>query len=135
MPLLLCTVLCQYGTSLAGKNRAVARRLFTVLWAPAPDVLSVLWRTHGRQAFLFVLDMIASEPHWFGHMTSNLSLPLDRLLNTPLVRSGRLFVNALSIQPRHARMIFFKTAAASLRRHRSAGGIRDVSAPDERCFR
>jgi acyl-CoA thioesterase-1 len=44
--------------------------------------------------FYEVLDMIASEPHWSGHMTSNLSLPLGRLLQTRLVREGRFHVNA-----------------------------------------
>jgi len=44
--------------------------------------------------FYRVLDMIASEPQWQGHVTSNLSLPLERLLDTELVREGRFFINA-----------------------------------------
>jgi lysophospholipase L1-like esterase len=44
--------------------------------------------------FYSVLDMIASESHWTGHMTSNLSMPLDKLLGSRLVREGRFFVNA-----------------------------------------
>jgi lysophospholipase L1-like esterase len=44
--------------------------------------------------FYSVLDMISAEPGWSGHMTSNLSAPLDRLLETSLVRDGRFFINA-----------------------------------------
>ena len=43
--------------------------------------------------FYDVLDLIASEPKWYGHMTSNLSSPLERLVNTKLVKEGRFFIN------------------------------------------
>ena len=43
--------------------------------------------------FYDVLDMIAKNPNWAGHMTSNLSAPLDKLVNTQLVKEHRFFVN------------------------------------------
>jgi len=43
--------------------------------------------------FYDVLDMIVEEPKWYGHMTSNLSVPLERLANTKLVKEGRFFIN------------------------------------------
>ena len=46
------------------------------------------------KGFYDVLSMITAEPHWEGHMTSNLSFPLDKLLKTELVREGRFHVNA-----------------------------------------
>jgi len=46
------------------------------------------------KGFYKVLDMISSEPNWEGHMTTNLSLPLTRFVQTELVKSGRMHVNA-----------------------------------------
>ena len=47
----------------------------------------------GKQ-FYNVLDMIAGEKQWEGRMISNISLPLDRLINSKLVKDGRFYVNA-----------------------------------------
>ena len=44
--------------------------------------------------FYDVLEMISGNPNWYGHMTSNLSSPLERLVNTALVKEGRFFINA-----------------------------------------
>jgi len=46
------------------------------------------------KGFYEVLSMIASESLWEGCMTSNLSLPLERLIKTEIVKSGRFHVNA-----------------------------------------
>ena len=46
------------------------------------------------QGFYDVLEMIADEHKWYGHMTSNLSVPLERLVNTKLVKEGRFYINA-----------------------------------------
>lgn len=46
------------------------------------------------KGFYEVLSVIAREPHWGGCMTSNLSLPLERLLKTEIVKSGRFQINA-----------------------------------------
>lgn len=43
--------------------------------------------------FYDVLHMIASEPDWYGHMTSNLSPRLDRLVETKLFQEKRLNIN------------------------------------------
>ena len=44
--------------------------------------------------FYDVLDMIAREPNWYGHMTSNLSPRLDRLVETKLFKEQRFNINA-----------------------------------------
>jgi lysophospholipase L1-like esterase/MoaA/NifB/PqqE/SkfB family radical SAM enzyme len=44
--------------------------------------------------FYDVLDMIAKEPNWEGHMTSNLCMPLDKLVKHRLVKEGRFHINA-----------------------------------------
>jgi acyl-CoA thioesterase-1 len=46
------------------------------------------------RGFYDVLSMIESESSWEGHMTSNLSLPLNRLVKIGLVRQGRFHINA-----------------------------------------
>lgn len=43
--------------------------------------------------FYKVLDMIAEEPNWAGHMTSNLSAPLERLVQTRLFKEKRMNIN------------------------------------------
>lgn len=44
--------------------------------------------------FYEVVDMVGSESNWEMMMTSNLSLPLERLVKTNLSREGRLNINA-----------------------------------------
>jgi acyl-CoA thioesterase-1 len=44
--------------------------------------------------FYEVLDMVAANPKWEAKVTTNLSLPLDRLLETRLAKEGRLNINA-----------------------------------------
>lgn len=50
--------------------------------------------TMGGNHFYEALEMIARHPNWSVRMTSNVSVPLDRLLNTTLAKEGRLNVNA-----------------------------------------
>ena len=46
------------------------------------------------KAFHDVVEMIAAEPNWDMMMTTNLSRPLEQLIDTRLVREGRLNINA-----------------------------------------
>lgn len=47
-----------------------------------------------QKHFYEVVEMIESEPNWEMMMTSNLSMSLDRLLKSRLVKDGRLNINA-----------------------------------------
>ena len=66
--------------------------------------------------FYDVLDMMACEPNWSGHMTSNLSFPLKRLVNTRLVKEGRFNINA-SFHPTQISIDKFLDKLLFLREH------------------
>ncbi len=68
------------------------------------------------RGFYGALEMIASESTWQAHITSNLSLSLRRLLETRLVREGRLQVNA-SFHPSQTDLDTFMGQLNLLRRH------------------
>jgi lysophospholipase L1-like esterase len=68
------------------------------------------------QGFYDVLSIIESEPNWEGHMTSNLSLPLDRLVNFGLVKQGRFHINA-SFHPSQTTVEKFMQKLFFLRDH------------------
>jgi acyl-CoA thioesterase-1 len=46
------------------------------------------------EMFYPVLEMIGQEPNWEVRMTSNISAPLERLVETEVARTGRLNINA-----------------------------------------
>ena len=66
--------------------------------------------------FYEVVEMIGSEPNWEMMMTSNLSLPLDRLLNSRLAREKRLNINA-SFHPTETTIEEFLKKILLLREH------------------
>jgi len=66
--------------------------------------------------FYDVLDMIASEPNWYGHMTSNLSPRLDRLVETKLFKEKRFNINA-SFHPTQTSVDKFLDKLLFLREH------------------
>ena len=68
------------------------------------------------RGFYDVLDMIAEEPNWTGHITSNLSLPLDKLVKMKLVKDGRLNING-SFHPTQVSVDEFLTKLLFLREH------------------
>ena len=49
------------------------------------------------KGFYEMLEMVASEPQWRGHMTSNLSASLDKLINTKLAKERRFSLMLHSI--------------------------------------
>ena len=66
--------------------------------------------------FYEVLDMVGAEPDWEVRMTSNISVPLDKLVNTRIAREGRLNVNA-SFHPHMTTKDEFLNQALFLREH------------------
>ena len=71
------------------------------------------------QGFNDVLDIIASEPNWSLHITTNLSLPLNwwkKLMNHRLVKEGRLYINA-SFHPTQTSINSFLSKILLLREH------------------
>lgn len=66
--------------------------------------------------FYDVLDMIASESNWYGHMTSNLSPRLDRLVETKLFKEKRFNINA-SFHPTQTSVDKFLDKLLFLREH------------------
>ena len=66
--------------------------------------------------FYDVLSMIAENPIWAGHMTSNLSASLDKLVNTRLVKEHRFFVNG-SFHPTQVSHEKFLSQLLFLREH------------------
>ncbi len=68
------------------------------------------------KSFYDVLDMIAGEPNWYGHITSNLSVPLERLAGTKLVKEGRLDING-SFHPTQTTIDKFLKKLLFLREH------------------
>ena len=66
--------------------------------------------------FYDVLDMIAREPNWYGHMTSNLSPRLDRLVETKLFKEKRFNINT-SFHPTQTSVDKFLDKLLFLREH------------------
>ena len=66
--------------------------------------------------FYEVLEMVGREPNWEVRMTSNISLPLEPLMETRVVREGRLNVNA-SFHPHMVKREKFLKKALLLREH------------------
>jgi len=66
--------------------------------------------------FYEVIEMIGSEPNWELMMTSNVSQPLDRLVETRLAREGRLNVNT-SFHPTETTIEEFLKKVIFLRDH------------------
>lgn len=66
--------------------------------------------------FYDVLDMIASESNWYGHMTSNLSPRLDKLIETKLFKDKRFNINA-SFHPTQTSIDKFLEKLLFLREH------------------
>jgi lysophospholipase L1-like esterase len=58
------------------------------------------------ERFYDVLEMIGNEPNWHLRMTSNISLPLDKLVKTKVAREGRLDINA-SFHPTMTKREYF----------------------------
>lgn len=68
------------------------------------------------ERFYDVLDMVGDEPNWEVRMTSNISLPLARLVKTRVAREHRLNVNA-SFHPTMTKIEDFLKQALFLREH------------------
>lgn len=66
--------------------------------------------------FYEVLEMVGSEPNWEVRMTSNISLPLEPLVETRAAREGRLNVNA-SFHPHMVKRERFLKKALFLSEH------------------
>ena len=60
------------------------------------------------EKFYDVLEMIGNEPDWHVRMTSNISQPLDRLVETKVAKDGRLDINASFHPTMTTRDIFLK---------------------------
>lgn len=88
-------------------------------------------RSFGRQPLVFylafgepvlgkkfydVVEMIGSEPHWELRMTSNVSQPMEQLMNTRIAREGRLHINA-SFHPLAVTRDEFLNSIHFLRKH------------------
>jgi len=70
----------------------------------------------GGKGFYDLIEMIGKEPRWGCHITTNLSLPLGRLLKTKLVRQNRLHVNA-SFHPTQTSIMSFLESLLILRQN------------------
>jgi len=70
----------------------------------------------GGKGFYELIEMIGEEQRWGCHITTNLSLPLGRLLKTKLVRENRLHVNA-SFHPTQTSIVSFLERLLILRQH------------------
>ena len=69
-----------------------------------------------QKHFYDVIDMVESEPNWEVIMTTNLSRPLERLVNRPLAEEGRLNINA-SFHPTETTIDAFLQQLLFLREH------------------
>lgn len=80
----------------------------------------VFYLAHGEpmigERFYDVLEMVGDEPNWEVRMTSNISVPLDRLVGTRVAREGRLNVNA-SFHPTQTKIDDFLRQVLFLREH------------------
>ena len=80
----------------------------------------VLYLAHGEpmigEKFYDVLDMVGDEPNWEVRMTSNLSMPLDKLIRTRVARENRLNTNA-SFHPTMTKIDDFLKQTLFLRDH------------------
>lgn len=83
------------------------------------------------KAFYDVLDMIASEPQWDAIMTTNLSTPLDRMLETNLVRSGRFNINASFHPTQNVKPQDFLAQLLKLREHGIEAPVVYVMYPEQ----
>jgi acyl-CoA thioesterase-1 len=68
------------------------------------------------RVFYEMMDMLATDPNWEMMMTSNLSRPLDRLVETRLAKEGRLNINA-SFHPTETTIEEFLPKILFLRDH------------------
>jgi hypothetical protein len=80
----------------------------------------IFYLAHGEpmlgKKFYDVLDMIGSEQNWEVRMTSNLSLPLNRLVKTQVVQDGRFNING-SFHPHMVKKEKFLEKLLFLRDH------------------
>ena len=80
----------------------------------------VFYLAHGEpmvgERFYDVLDMIGGEPNWTIRMTSNVSQPLERLVETRVAREKRLDINA-SFHPHMTRREAFLDQILFLKSH------------------
>ncbi len=66
--------------------------------------------------FYDVIDMIGRHPNWEVKITSNISLPLDKLLNTKVSKESRLNINA-SFHPTQITIEKFLEKCSYIRKH------------------
>ena len=132
------TVLWQYNGREAKCNYNCPYCYYS--WAPKSEDFffgtTTQWRmaflkSFGRQPLVFylafgepmigasfhdVVDMIGSEPNWQLRITSNLSVPLEKLLDSRVAKEGRLHVNG-SFHPTMTTVDAFLGQLLTLRRH------------------
>lgn len=80
--------------------------------------------------FYEALEMIGRHPAWQVRMTSNVSLPLDRLLESTVARTGRLNVNA-SFHPTQIGIEEFLKQCDTLREHGIEPSVIYVMYPEQ----
>ncbi len=80
--------------------------------------------------FYDALEMIGRHPSWSVRMTSNVSLPLDRLLATRLAAEGRLNINA-SFHPTQISLSDFIKKCDEIRSHGIEPSVIYVMYPDQ----
>ena len=80
--------------------------------------------------FYEALEMIGRHPTWQVRMTSNVSLPLDRLLESTVARTGRLNVNA-SFHPTQIGIEEFLKQCDTLREHGIEPSVIYVMYPEQ----
>jgi lysophospholipase L1-like esterase len=116
VPRRITTVLWQYNGREAKCNYSCPYCYYVGLWNPSDAFFGTIdqWRqaflrSFGKQRLVFylafgepsiggrffdILEMTASERNWELRMTSNIAGPLERIVETPLARDGRLHINA-----------------------------------------
>jgi len=80
--------------------------------------------------FYEILEMIGSESRWEAHITTNLSMPLDRLLRTRLLKENRFHLNA-SFHPTETDIAPFTEKLLSLRKHGTEASVIYVMYPTQ----
>ncbi len=80
--------------------------------------------------FYDVLEMIGRHPNWEGKITTNLSLPLEKLLNTKVAQDHRLNINA-SFHPTQIDIDTFLKQCQKLREHNIEPSIIYVMYPPQ----
>lgn len=124
----LCNYKCPYCYYQVGELNRQVFKMPTDLWRDSfkksfGDRDIIFYFSFGEptigRGFMDILDMIAAEPRWRLHITSNLSLPIvswQKIVNHDIVKKGKLFINA-SFHPTEISAEEFTKRLLFLRQH------------------